>query len=52
MNIISKIITSALEKKGVITHEQKENIDEKVEDVVEDVMDDGKINNSNKDKED
>lgn len=51
VNIGSKIITSMLEKKGIISHEDKEKIDDKVEDVVEDLADDGKINNSNQDED-
>ena len=44
INIVTRIITSALEKKGIISHEDRKEID----DVAEDLSDDGKINNSNK----
>lgn len=44
INIITRIITSALEKKGIISHNDKQDIDN----VAEDLSDDGKINNSNK----
>ena len=43
VNIIGKIITSWLEKKGVISHKDKESIDH----TLDDLADDGKINNSN-----
>lgn len=52
VNIVSKIVTSQLEKKGIITHEDKEKIDETIKDGVEDIMDDGKLNDSNEDKKD
>lgn len=32
-NVGTKILTSILEKKGVITHEQKEDIDDAAEDI-------------------
>ncbi len=44
INIGTKLLTSFLEKKGVISHENKEAID----DVADDVADDGKINHSNR----
>ena len=40
----TKILTSYLEKKGLISHEHKKQIDE----TVDDLADDGKINGSNK----
>lgn len=44
LNIGVKIITSILEKKGIISSEHKKMIDE----TADDLADDGKINNSNK----
>lgn len=44
INIGTKLLTSFLEKKGVISHENKEAID----DIADDVADDGKINHSNR----
>lgn len=44
LNIGVKIITSILEKKGLISSEHKKMIDE----TADDLADDGKINNSNK----
>lgn len=44
INLGTRIITSVLEKKGLISSEDKKKID----DVAEDISDDGKINNSNK----
>ena len=44
ISIGTKIITHCLEKKNIITSEQKKNID----DTADDLADDGKINKSNK----
>lgn len=44
INIATKLLTSYLFKKGKITRDQKETID----DTADDLADDGKINNSNK----
>lgn len=44
ISIGTKIITHYLEKKNIITSEQKKNID----DTADDLADDGKINKSNK----
>lgn len=44
ISIGTKIITHYLEKKSIITSEQKKNID----DTADDLADDGKINKSNK----
>ena len=44
LNLVVRVITSALEKKGVITHEHKKEID----DIADDLGDDGKRNHSNK----
>lgn len=43
ISIITKVITSILEKKGLISSEHKKAID----DTADDLADDGKINNSN-----
>lgn len=50
VSVFSKVITAKLVSKGIITEEQKKEIDSKTISIVEDVMDDGKINNSNLDK--
>ena len=44
LNLVVRVITSALEKKGVITPEHKREID----DIADDLGDDGKRNHSNK----
>ena len=44
INIITKIITTRLEKRGLISKVRKKDID----DIVDDLADDGKKNNSNK----
>lgn len=46
INIGTKVITSVLEKKGLITSENKKDIDS----IADDLSDDGQINKSNKDK--
>ena len=46
INIGTKVITSVLEKKGLISDEHKKDIDS----IADDLSDDGQINNSNKDK--
>lgn len=47
INIGTKVITSILEKKGLISHSDKKKVDE----TADDLADDGKLNNSNE-KED
>ena len=46
INIGTKVITSVLEKKGLISSENKKDIDS----IADDLADDGQINKSNKDK--
>ena len=46
INIGTKVITSVLEKKGLISSENKKDIDS----IADDLSDDGQINKSNKDK--